>query len=69
MDLIKILNWIYSYSSSLTLFGIRDERLTASAKTLSTLLTKKMLKTGATMVFNILLEVNLIKILKLIRNR
>jgi len=59
MDLIKILNWIYSYSSSLSLFGIKDERLAASSKTLSTILTKKMLKTGVTMIFNILLEVNL----------
>ena len=39
------------------MFGIKDERLVASTRALSTLLTKKMLKAGAKMVFNILLEV------------
>jgi len=56
MDIIKILNWLFSYTDSLSLFGIKDERLTNSIKSLSSLLTKKMLKTGTSMIFNILLE-------------
>lgn len=57
MEIIKILNWLFSYTNSLTLFGIKDLRLTASIKSLTSLLTKKMLKTGTGMVFNILLQV------------
>ncbi len=61
MEIIKILNWLFSYTNSLTLFGIKDLRLTASIKSLTSLLTKKMLKTGTGMVFNILLQVKKIK--------
>lgn len=57
MDIIKILNWLYGYSEKLLLFAIRDKRIDESIKSLSTLLTKKMLKTGTKMIFNILLEV------------